>query len=176
MVPAAQEGAGGAIFEAVIVPHRSLSPRGLRCLAGAICLLSGTVATVVWWFGAWPVTGFAGAETLLAVLLLRYNARARRASEVLLLSDGALRVTRTDMRGRREERTLAAAWLNVVIEERPGRVPGLFLATRGVREEVAGSLGEAEKRDLAEALRAALHRWRNPSFDNPQLSESIKEG
>ena len=31
------------------------------------------------------------------------------------------------------------------------------------------SLGEPEKLDLAEALKAALHRWRNPVFDNPQL-------
>jgi hypothetical protein len=30
-------------------------------------------------------------------------------------------------------------------------------------------LGEAEKRDLSVALAGALHRLRNPRFDNPQL-------
>jgi hypothetical protein len=38
-----------------------------------------------------------------------------------------------------------------------------------MREEIATSLGEVEKRDLWEALRDALHRLRSPRFDNPQL-------
>ena len=50
-------------------------------------------------------------------------------------------------------------------------MPRLLLATRGVQEEVGRALGEEEKRDLARALRAALHRSRNPVFDNPQLRE-----
>ena len=33
------------------------------------------------------------------------------------------------------------------------------------------ALGEAEKRDLAACLTRALHRARNPVFDNPQLRE-----
>ena len=45
----------------------------------------------------------------------------------------------------------------------------LLLVAHGVREEVAATLGEEEKRDLWAALRAALHQLRNPSFDNPQL-------
>lgn len=159
------------IFEAVIVPHRSLSRRGMAVLIGALCTLSGLAATIFWWLGAWPIAGFSGGEITLAVFLLRWNARSARASEMLLLTESGLSVTRTDPRGRRTERTLPAAWLNVVLEEVPGRVPRLVLATRGIREEVGGSLGEVEKRDLAEALRAALHRWRNPVFDNPQLQD-----
>ena len=53
--------------------------------------------------------------------------------------------------------------------KRAFRVPALWLQSRGRRMEVAAELGEAEKRQLADALRAALHRWRNPVFDNPQL-------
>jgi len=48
-------------------------------------------------------------------------------------------------------------------------VPRLLLSVRGRSEEVARALGEAAKRDLAAALTRALHRWRNPRFDNPQL-------
>ena len=41
---------------------------------------------------------------------------------------------------------------------------------RGLRiEEVARALGEDEKRSLASALHSALHKLRNPHFDNPQL-------
>jgi hypothetical protein len=59
--------------------------------------------------------------------------------------------------------------LDALLEELPGRVPRLLLVAHGVREEIATALGEAEKRDLSVALAGALHRLRNPRFDNPQL-------
>ena len=159
------------IFEAVIVPHRSLSRRGLRILLGAITVICTVNAVVFIRLGAWPVGGFTGIELLLAVVLLRLNATSAKASELLLLTRDALRIVRTDSKGRRAERVLSPAWLTVTLEERPGRVPGLWLGTRSEREEVAKALGEAEKRDLARALSAALYRWRNPRFDNAQLAE-----
>lgn len=160
------------MFEAVIVPHRSLSPRGLRRLVAFIVALSSGLSVGLWALGAWPAIGFSGAEVLLAVGLLRRNVRAARASELLLLTEAGLRVVRTDPRGRRWERVLEPSWLSVMVEERPGRVCGLFLAARGRRLEVGASLGEDEKRALATALGDALHRWRHPVFDNPQLRES----
>ena len=163
--------ANRTVFEAVIVPHRSLSARGMRLLVGFICVLSGGVSAGLWLVGAWPAVGFYGAEIGLALLLLWWDARRVRASERLLLSDGGLRVVRTDARGRRRERVLQAAWLGVSLEERPGRVPALWLTNRGKRMEVGATLGEEEKRDLADALRAALQRWRHPVFDNPQLRD-----
>jgi uncharacterized membrane protein len=163
------------LFEAVIVPHRSLSRRGLRLLIGAICTLSVCTSTVFWWLGAWPIAGFTGVEITTALLLLRHNARAVRANEVILLSPSTLRIVRTTADGARSEREVPPAWLRVELQERPGRVPGLFLASRGAREEVGASLGEPEKLDLARALREALERWRRPVFDNPQLDASPVE-
>jgi hypothetical protein len=46
-----------------------------------------------------------------------------------------------------------------------------MLSRYGMSEEIARALGEAEKRDLAACLTRALHRTRNPVFDNPQLRE-----
>jgi uncharacterized membrane protein len=71
----------------------------------------------------------------------------------------------------RQEKTLSTAWLNVVLEESPGRVPTLLVASRGVREQIGAALGENERRDLAAALREALHRAQHPVFDNPQLRD-----
>ena len=158
-------------FEAVITPHRSLSEAGLRRLVAFLLLLSATVSTGLWFIGAWPVIGFNGAEMLLAVVLLRRNARERARVERLLLSDAGLVVQRTDTRGRSQVRRLNYAWLQAVLEERPGRTPVLLLVERGRQLEVGTDLGEAEKRDLAAALRAALFRLRNPVFDNPQLRD-----
>ena len=161
--------ASATVFEAVIVPHRSLSPRGLRILIAVICLLCSLTVLRFWFIGAWPVAGFSILEIGIAIFLLRLNASRARASELVLLSEDALRIVRTDRTGKRQERVLPVGWLNVVIDEPPGRVPTLLLVARGVREEIAACLGEAEKRDLCAALQAALHRLRNPRFDNPQL-------
>lgn len=156
-------------FEAVITPYRSLSPRAFRRLIGVMLALCMATSTAFWLLGAWPIAGFSGVEILLAVVLLRANARAARASELVLLTEAGLRVLRTDARGRRTERTLPPHWLRLHLEESPGRVPRLLLAVRGEREEIGAALGEAEKRDLAASLERALHDWRNPHFDNPQL-------
>ena len=159
------------LFEAVIVPHRSLSRRGTLILVGAMCSLGLAVTVVFVLLGAWPVAGFDVLDVALAVLLLRMNGRARRARETLTLTGQALHVVRRDPAGRESRRSLPQGWLNAVLEERAGRVPALWLVTRGVREEVGAALGEIEKRDLATALRAALHRSRNPVFDNVQLRD-----
>jgi uncharacterized membrane protein len=159
------------IFEAVIVPHRSLSTRGLRILLGAIVGSVSVTAGVFVWLGAWPVAGFSGIEVALAAMLLGLNNRERRESEILLLTPRLLSIRRTDHRGTSRETTLPPAWLQVVLTERQGRVPRLALRAGGAEEEIAAKLGEAEKRDLANALREALHRLRNPRFDNKQLGE-----
>lgn len=157
------------LFEAMIVPHRSLSPRGLRLVVGVILGCAALVAVRVWVLGAWPVLGFSVVEVGLAVGLLKLNAHRARASELLLLTEYTVSVTRTDPHGRRVEKVFPVAWLNVVLEELPGQVPRLLLAGRGAQEEIAAWLGEAEKRDLASAFRDALWRLRNPVFNNPQL-------
>jgi uncharacterized membrane protein len=157
------------IFEAVISPHRSLSPRALwlvLLVIGVMCCVNAAVFVRI---GAWPVGGFCGAELLLAIVLLRLNASDARATELVILSEQGLRIIRTDAGGRRQEKSMSAAWINVLLQERPGRVPALLLVAREVREEIGRSLGEDAKRDLASALDTALYRWRNPRFDNAQL-------
>jgi uncharacterized membrane protein len=159
------------IFEAVITPHRSLSPRALGILIGAIAGGVSVTAGMFVWLGAWPVVAFSGIEVGLAGLLLRLNHRERRESEVLFLTPETLSIRRTDRHGTSRETTLPPAWLQVVLTERQGRVPRLALRAGRVEEEIAAKLGEVEKRDLANALEEALHRLRNPRFDNPQLAE-----
>jgi uncharacterized membrane protein len=160
---------GDLLFEAVIVPHRSLSPRQLKVL---LCLLIGMscfAMTILWLLGAWPVIGFSGAEIILVIALVRMHATGARAGELVMLTERELLVVRTDAKGRRRESVLDPAWLNVLLEERRGRVPALWLLARERRTELGASLGEQEKRVLARSLTAALDRLRNPHFDNPQL-------
>lgn len=159
------------IFEAMILPQRSLSQRGQRLLLGGLAALLASGAIAFALLGAWPVGGFAGLELLAAILLFRWHARQARASELVLLTERELRIIRTDPDGRRRERVLPTAWLSVRLEERAGQAPLLVLAGHGQREILARELGEPSRRDLAAALAAALHAQRHPAFDNPALRE-----
>lgn len=157
------------LFEALIVPHRSLSPRAFRVLLGAIGGLCCATSGIFVWLGAWPVGGFTGLELLLAGWLIRLHVRSARASELVLLTPERLEVVRTAPDGARRSQVIPPAWLSVRLEERPGRVPALLLVGQGRIMEIGASLGEAEKRSLAEAVSGALQRLQNPVFDNPQL-------
>lgn len=157
------------LFEAIIIPHRSLSRRGVMILCLSVAGLSSLLALRFWFIGAWPVAGFSVIEVGLFVFLLRLNVRHARQSELVLLTKSTLRIVRTDWRGQRHERSLPSAWLRVRLEDRPGRVSRLVVAARAAEEEIAVTLGEDEKRDLADTLQAALARARRPEFDNPQL-------
>ena len=163
-----------AVFEAVIIPHRSLGPKGLRWVIAALATLSALVSVGLWLAGAWPVIGFTGIEVALAVWLLLRHAAIEGESEVLLLSDDGLRIIKS-RRGQRSEMTVPVGWLRSSIEDRPGRTPALMLRGGKVAIEVATSLGETEKRDLAVSLGEALARQRNPIFDNVQLREATEE-
>lgn len=157
------------LFKALIVPHRSLSPGALRTLLAAIAVLCCLTSGVFVWLGAWPVGGFTGLELLLAGWLIRLHMRSARANELVLLTHGSLSVIRTDPDGVRRTHTLPPAWLSVQLQERAGRVPALLLVGQGHRLEIGASLGDVEKRSLAEAVTQALQRLRHPVFDNPQL-------
>ncbi len=121
--------------------------------------------------GAWPVLPFSALEVGAVLLMLWLNNRQARASELILLHETELRIVRTEASGQRRVRVLPCGWLSVSLQERDGRVPRLVLSRYGISEEIGRALGEVEKRDLATSLARALHRVRNPVFDNPQLRD-----
>jgi uncharacterized membrane protein len=129
------------------------------------------VSVRFWTLGAWPVLPFSVLEVGLVLLMLHLNTRQARASELILLSETELRIVRTDPSGKRRETVLPSGWLSVSLRERQGRVPSLVLSRHGRSEEIGQVLGERAKRDLAASLAGALHRTRNPVFDNPQLRD-----
>ena len=69
------------VFEALVVPHRSLSRRGMLILSAGLALCSAGIAVRFWFLGAWPVIAFSGVEVALAILLLSINFRHARARD-----------------------------------------------------------------------------------------------
>jgi uncharacterized membrane protein len=158
------------VFEALIVPHRSLTVFGATTLIGVIVFISLLIGLRFGLLGAWPVAIFSFLEIPLAVVLLTLNMRQARASELIMLTTDILTIIRTDPAGRRQQFCLPAAWLRVDLDEEWG-IPRVVLSSHGRRCEVGAFLHEPNKVSLFEALRDALYRNRNPLFDNPQLED-----
>lgn len=156
------------VFEAVIVPHRSLTRRGVLVVVGALMVLSAAVGIRFWMMGAWPVVAFSAIEIPALVVLLAINLRRARESELIMLDACALTVIHTDPAGRRKQASLPSGWLRVDLDAAGGSAH-VMLRSQGRGFEVGAFLHEPDKRLLFEALSDALHRLRNPRFDNPQL-------
>jgi len=104
-------------------------------------------------------------------VLLAINQRRARASELIMLNGQELTVIRTDPAGRREQVSLPSAWLRVDFDVERGS-PRVMLSLHGRGCEVGAFLHEPEKLSLFLALKDALHRVKNPRFDNVQLRDN----
>jgi uncharacterized membrane protein len=132
------------IFDAVLYPHRSLSPQGVRYLLFAIAGMLTLVGLFFAAQGAWLVLPFFGCEIVLFWWAFRTNARGK--SREL----------------RKENRFAPPHWLSVELTPRPGGDNELWLASHGRALQVGGFLTPEERDDLATALRAALRNMRAP--------------
>lgn len=160
--PGAAGHGGRVFFEAVLHPHRSLSPRGFLWVMAALGVPLAVLGIVFMSIGAWPVMGFCGLEFVLLYAAFRINFRDGRACERLRLSDSALEVSRIDGRGRNGGVWhLQPNWLRVSIDEPPQHDSQLVLSTHGRNVVVGAFLTPEERLDLAQALRRAIDVWRN---------------
>jgi uncharacterized membrane protein len=158
------------VFEALIVPHRSLTRKGVMTVIGVLLAFSTAVALRFLLLGAWPVAAFSLLEVPLVGVMLAINIRRARASELIMLNTEEITVIRTDPSGRRKQVSLPSAWLRVQLDDGRG-IPRVMLRARGRDCEVGAFLHEPERLSLFDALRDAVHEVRNPRFDNPQLRE-----
>lgn len=147
-------------FERVLLPHRSLPPRGFHVMMLLLGLLSLIVGIVFVSLGAWPIFGFFGLDVAALYLAFRLSYRSARRREVLRLADDDFTVERINIYGERRLWRFQPFWLRVVLEERPDESNRLFLASHGRSLVIADFLGAPMRRELAASLKAALTRWR----------------
>src|ERR1700756_4053332 len=108
------------LFDAILTPYRSLSPRGFAILMTVAGLIGFGFGAAFILLGAWPIFGFCGAEWLLFYYCFRLNYRAPRLQERLRLTVEALTVERLDPRGRVQSWTFQPYWLRVEVDDPPG--------------------------------------------------------
>jgi uncharacterized membrane protein len=158
------------VFEALIVPHRSLTRKGVMTVVIILLVFSAAIALRFLLLGAWPVAAFSLLEVPLVGVLLAINMRRARASELIMLNTQEITVTQIDSAGRRKQVSLPSAWLRVQLEVGRG-IPRVMLSSHGRDCEVGAFLHEPDRLSLFDALRDAIHNIRNPHFDNPQLRD-----
>lgn len=158
--PTQETATPGWRFDAVLHPHRSLSPLGFRWLMGIVIALNLLVGG---WFlahGAWPIFGFMGLDILILWLCFRRSYADARMHETVQLGPRELVVRKVDRVGRAREWRLEPSWLQVVMDDPPQHESLLKLRSHG-RELVLGAFLTPEERlDFAQALRRALGDWK----------------
>lgn len=153
------------LFDALLYPNRSLSPRGFRIVMSVAALVSLTLGGLFFWRGAWPVFGFCGLDILLLYLALRASYRSGRVYEKVRLTPAELSVEQGDHRGPRRVHRFQPLWLRVRIDDPPRHESQVELSSHGRTLVVGSFLSPEERGDFARALRAALDRLRRPAFD-----------
>jgi uncharacterized membrane protein len=149
------------LFDAVLTPHRSLSPLGFLVLMTVLVAVSFLAGVFFFLAGAWPVVGFLGLDVLLVYIAFRVSYRRARAYETLHLTRHTLTVCRVDPAGGERRWQFTPAWLQVLLDDRPARAAPLTLRSHGKSLAIGGFLTAEERRGLAKALTAALAEARS---------------
>src|SRR2546421_13051288 len=74
---------GRVFFGRVLLPYRSLPPRGFLVLMLLLGLISAAAGTGFLLIGAWPICGFFGLDVALVYIASRLSYRSARQRETL---------------------------------------------------------------------------------------------
>src|SRR5437879_13543507 len=108
---------GGLFFERVLVPRRSLPPRGFHLLMLLLGLVSVAMGIGFVSIGAWPICGFFGLDVAALYLAFRLSYRSARRREVLRLAGDDFTVERLRIYGARAMWRLPPYLLRIIVEE-----------------------------------------------------------
>lgn len=149
---------GRVWFDAVLMPHRSLSPRGFSLVMLTLGAASFAASLLFVLKGAWPVAGFFGLDVALVYLAFRANYRSGKNRETIRLTDRALEIARVSPYGRTSYLALEPSFMRVALAEFPDGDCRVSLHIRGRAIPIAAQLSAPERRSLAGALKEALFR------------------
>lgn len=145
------------VFSAILRPHRSLTPSGVRGVIGFFAFFSFAMAFPFLMLGAWPVAGFLGLEAGLVALALLISEAQARNEEQIFLSRLQLLIRRMDWRGHIGELRFNPLWSRLEREEHPEWGLEKLSVVQGQRRAIVGAcLNNEDRADFAKAFSQAL--------------------
>jgi uncharacterized membrane protein len=148
-----------ALFEAILEPHRSLSPRGFLVLIAAVATVSFIAGIAFIMVGAWPVFGFIGLDAILIYVAFKVNFHSAKIYESVKLTEDMFIVERMRPNGQVLSWQFQPYWLRVIMEGDDSR---LVLSSHGKSVTIGEFLTPDERSQLADTLRAELDKLRTP--------------
>jgi len=160
---ATETSADAPIFRALLVPYRSLGPRGFTVLMLFFGFVSLGTSLGFLIEGAWPVFGFFGLDVLLVFVAFKASYRSARAREEVSVSRTDLLVRKTSPRGRVQESHYNPFWarFQVARHEEIG-ITRMAVTGQGRSTEIGGFLNPDDRESFAAAFSGALQKARNP--------------
>ena len=140
------------LFNAVLYPHRSLSPTGFWILMACVSMVSFGAGLLFFLAGAWPVLGYFGLDVLLIYGAFKLSYGAARMVETITLTEDTLLVQWVNPRGRVRSWTFQPFWVRVAINEAAGLDSRLVLSSHGRHIVLGDFLLHEERVALAKEL------------------------
>jgi len=142
------------LLDRVLRPNPPMKSRTLFMIVALVAALNLALAANFILHGAWPILPFLGADVaLLAWAFHRVHLRARHEEHVTL-TPSSLRIARKPG----QDVVLNPYWVRVELDPKNQ----LLLWSHGKAVRLGAFLAPSERTSLAEALRSALWRMRNP--------------
>jgi uncharacterized membrane protein len=147
-------------LDAVLEPPRSLSPTGFNRVMLAMGALSFVVGLVFLIRGAYPVTGFMGAEVFALWLVFRASFRAQAARTYVHVTADAVVVRKVDGWGRERRARLASHFARVELDRTADGANALRVASSNRAYALGEFLTPKERESFARRLDQALSEAR----------------
>jgi uncharacterized membrane protein len=153
------------LFNTTLRPNPPMSAVALRAVVIAVAGVN--LAFAIWFVshGAWPVTPFMGADVALLGCALHVSRVAARRREELRVTRSSLSLDRVPPRGRPTHIEFNPYWVRVELEEPNSSASRLTLRSHGRVEQIGSFLAPAERRSVAQSLKAAIWKAREAPPD-----------
>lgn len=149
------------VFDALLVPHRSLGRTGFLVLMGAMATAWAFVGAVTIAHGQWPVAGFFGLDVIGLYVAFRWTYHTGRAREVVTLTRTRLAIRQIAPSGRAREHHFNPFWTRFRVDRHPEiGVTAMTVSGHGRRVGVGSFLNPADRESFSTAFQLALAKVR----------------
>lgn len=145
------------IFQALLVPHRSLGHTGFLLVISAFAGAWLATGAIFLAYGAWPVLGFFGLDLALLYGAFHYNFREAKRREEIRISRTCLEIRQIAPSGKATLHCFNPFWTRFDVTRKPeAGIIRMAVACRGAAVTIGGFLHREDRENFANAFSRAL--------------------